>query len=131
MIRFFLILFLFAYTISGFAQDSKIASIVRQKEIKTEYYEMTEAGSKVLYLPMEFGKSDFTYDQQEAIKRLENSIIARIDLVYSDYPGNQDFSPLTKKRFESLQKLLPKVFNNSSIQFRKVSQTIGTQSSTA
>jgi len=125
MIRFFLILFLFTYTISGFAQDSKIASIVRQKEIKTEYYEMTEAGSKVLYLPMEFGKSDFTYDQQEAIKRLENSIIARIDLVYSDYPSNQDFSPLTKKRFESFQKLLPKVFNNSSIQFRKVRQTIG------
>ena len=125
MIRAFIVLWMLVYSVTAFTQDPRLAAILKQKEIKTEYYEMTEAGSKVLYLPMEFGKPDFTYDQQEAIKKLENAIIARIDLVYSDYPSNHDFSPLTKKRLENLQKLLPKVFGSSTIQFRRIRQTIG------
>ena len=125
MLRFSLSQILLIIYFWGFSQDSRITALVKQKEIKTDYYEMAEVGSKILYLQMEYGKPDFTADQQQAIKRLENTIIARIDLVYSDYPSSQDFSPLTKKRFENLQKILPGVFKNPSIQFRKVRQTIG------
>src|SRR5258705_2481642 len=123
MSRLFL-LFLFAISTTGFSQTNRMAAILKETEIKIDYYEMAEAGNWVLYLPMEFGKSAFTYGQEDAINKLKNADIARIDLVYSDYPARQDFGPLNKKRFEALQKLLPSIFNNGVIEFRKVRQTI-------
>lgn len=106
--------------------QNNISSIVKQSEILTAYYEMATAGSKVLYLPMNYGKSDFSAQQKEAIKSLNNAVITRIDLAYSDYPAKADFSPLTKARLEALQKILPNVFSDRTIEFRKVRQTIGT-----
>ncbi|AEW00156.1 hypothetical protein A4D02_28515 [Niastella koreensis] len=111
-------------SLKGYCQNS-ITSSVTAKEIFRPYYELTEAGGKVLYLPMDYGRSDFSNNQKEAIKRLENAVIVRIDLVYSDYPARTDFSLLTKKRLESLQRIIPKVFLDKSIEFRKIRQTIG------
>lgn len=87
------------------------------------HYEMTVAGCKVLYLPMEFAKSDFTSQQQEIIKSLQNAIVICVDLVYSDYPAGTDFSSLTQRRLETLQKLLPGVFTMRNMRFRKYRQT--------
>ena len=84
--------------------QNRITSILKQGEVLNDYYEMAIAGSKVLYLPMEYGKSEFTYQQTEAIKKLKNANIIRVDLVYSDYPPKIDLNPLTKKRLEALQK---------------------------
>ena len=125
MVRVFLFFAISGFAATAFSQSPRIASILKQKEIKIEFYEMSEAGSKVLYLPMSFGESEFTFDQKDAIKQLENTTIARIDLVYSDYPSKQDFTPLTKKRLENLQKLIPRVFDNTDIELRKIRQTIG------
>ncbi len=125
MIRIILIFCFLFSSILAFSQTQRIADILKDKEIKTEYYELAAAGSKVLFLPMEFGKSIFTYSQQDAIKNLKNANIARIDLVYSDYPSNQNFSPLTKKRLESLHKILPELLDKPGIEFRKIRQTIG------
>ncbi|OQP56453.1 hypothetical protein [Niastella populi] len=111
-------------SLKGYCQNS-ITSSVTAKEIFRPYYELTEAGGKVLYLPMDYGRSDFSNNQKEAIKRLENAVIVRIDLVYSDYPARTDFSLLTKRRLESLQRIIPKVFLDKSIEFRKIRQTIG------
>lgn len=110
--------------LKGYCQNS-ITSLVSAKEVFISYYELTEAGSKVLYLPMEYGRSNFSNNQKEAIKRLENAAIVRIDLVYTDYPAGADFSLLTKKRLEALQRIIPKVFLDKTIEFRKIRQTIG------
>lgn len=91
-------------SLKGYCQNS-ITSLVTAKEIFRPYYKLTEAGSKVLYLPMDYGRPDFSNNQKEAIKRLENATIIRIDLVYSDYPAGADFSLLTKKRLEALQRI--------------------------
>lgn len=106
--------------------QNTVSSVVKKSEILTAYYEMTAGGSKVLYLPMNYGESDFSAQQKDAIKNLNNAIITRIDLAYSDYPAKADFSPLTKRRLEALQKILPNVFLDRNIEFRKIRQTIGT-----
>ena len=111
--------------ISTFCQNS-VSSVAQQREEFTPYYEMAAAGSKVLYLPMDYGKSAFSYQQAEVIKSLTNATIVRIDLVYTDYPAKTDFSPLTKKRLEALQKVSPSVFSDKNIEFRKIRQTIAT-----
>jgi len=131
MLRHFLLSLFVIISIAGIAQPGKIAEILKTPETKIDYYDLAEAGSWILYLPMEFGKSAFTYGQEDAITKLKNADVARVDLVYSDYPARQDFGPLNKKRFESLQKLLPLIFTNSNIEFRKVRQTIAKTKRTA
>jgi hypothetical protein len=119
-----LITLIILISLQSYCQNS-ITSLVKDKEIFRPYYRLTEAGSKVLYLPMDYGRPDFSNNQKEAIKRLENAVIIRIDLVYSDYPAMADFSLLTKKRLEALQRIIPKVFLDKTIEFRKIRQTIG------
>jgi len=118
------------FSLPVFCQSS-ILSVVEQREVLTPYYEMISAGSKVLYLPMDFGRSAFTYDQEDALRNLQNAEVVRIDLVYSDYPAKADLSLLTKKRLETLHKVLPSVFLDTRVGFRKVRQTIGTTKATA
>ncbi len=73
---------------------------------------------------MEYGKSNFTLNQLAAISELKNSIIAGIDLVYSDYPAKSDFTLLNRKRLQSLHKILPGIFNDEKIAFNKIRQTM-------
>ncbi|GGB15416.1 hypothetical protein [Puia dinghuensis] len=115
---------------SAFCQ-SGLSSIVRQREIFTPYYEMTSAGGKVLYLPMNYGRSAFSYKQEAAVKSLKNATVVRVDLVYSDYPAKADFSLLTKRRLETLQKMLPAIFSDKNIEFRKIRQTLATTKAVA
>jgi hypothetical protein len=106
-----------------FAQTTKIDSILNEPEIKAPYYEMTESGSKVMYLQMSYGKSSFSATQSAFIKELKQADIRGIDLVYSDYPPKGDFKTLNKKRLESLREILPPAFSNTKITFRKIRQT--------
>ena len=117
-------------SIGAFCQNT-LLTILRQSETLTSYYELTAAGAKILYLPMDYGRSTLSSEQAEAISILKNTQIARIDLVYSDYPAKTDFSSLTQKRLLALQKALPAVFANKNIQFRKIRQTIGSTRSVA
>lgn len=107
-----------------FAQQTKLSVFLKDPEVKVDYYDMAEAGGFVLYLPMSYGKSDFTFLQENAIQKLKGATIARVDLVYSDYPAGQDFSSLNKKRIERLNKLMPSLFDDSTAEFRKIRQTI-------
>jgi hypothetical protein len=105
------------------AQVKKIDSILKMREIKTPYYMMDEAGCKVMYLPLEYGKFKFTVNQAVFVQELKNANIAGVDLVYSDYPAKSDFTALSRKRLESLNKILPGLFTNENTRFRKIRQT--------
>jgi hypothetical protein len=118
------ILLIFCISNNAIAQNA-ISSIVDQCENFTATYEMTAAGGKVLYLPIGYGKGEFSYLPKEIIKSLDSAIIARVDLVYSDYPVGKNFSLLTRRRLEALQKILPDIFLRKNIEFRKLSQTAG------
>jgi hypothetical protein len=84
---------------------------------------MDEAGCKVMYLPLDYGKFKFTVTQSVFVKELANANIAGVDLVYTDYPAKSDFTVLNKKRLESLYKILPGLFSDNKIRFRKIRQT--------
>lgn len=114
---------IFFTVVKVFPQSKQIDAILKSPEIKMPFYEMSVSGSKVMYLPMEYGKSDFTINQLVAIKELQNADIAGIDLVYTDYPAKADFSILSRKRLATLNKVFPAVFLNDKINFRKIRQT--------
>src|SRR6187549_2223592 len=96
MRKIILLSFFFFSSYASYAQSAGITRVLKAPEAKKDYYEMVEAGSWVLYLPMEFGKSNFSFSQETAIKKLKDANIARVDLVYSDYPAGQDFTALNK-----------------------------------
>jgi hypothetical protein len=118
-----LLLLLLTFSLGAFSQIKRIDNILKLSEIKQDYYEMEISGSKVMYLPMEYGKSNFTINQLVGMNELKNADIAGIDLVYSDYPAKADFSLLNRKRLEALNKILPEIFLQDRIAFRKVRQT--------
>src|SRR5262245_51666128 len=94
MRRTIILLFaVFFSSLFSYSQQPRIAAVLKATETKIPYYEMEEAGGWVLYLPMEYGKSTFSFVQETAIQRLKDAEIARVDLVYSDYPAGQDFTP--------------------------------------
>ncbi len=111
------------FTLTAIGQVKKIDSILKMREIKEPVYLMDEAGCKVMYLPLEYGKFKFTVNQSAFVQELKNANIAGIDLVYSDYPAKSDFTSLSRKRFESLYKILPTLFADKSIRFRRIRQT--------
>ena len=76
-----------------------------------------------IWLEMSFGKSDLV--NVEILEKLavENRQIARIDLVYSDYPKNQSFEKLNTRRLNTLLKVLPNLNLVSNLEFRLVRQT--------
>jgi hypothetical protein len=79
----------------------------------------------------EAGYYIFPWSLVNPLLLIKDAEIARVDLVYSDYPSGHDFTPLNTKRLESLQKILPDMFGTSSIDFRKVRQTIAKTKATA
>ncbi|MBS1510391.1 MAG: hypothetical protein JST86_06110 [Bacteroidetes bacterium] len=112
------------------AQNVSIESILKLPEVKENYYAPVQTGSKAVYLPMHFGKSEFGINQLAVINELKKAQVVRVDLVYSDYPSKMDFSPLNRKRLESLYKILPGLFRNE-IEFRKIRQTAFNNKETA
>jgi hypothetical protein len=110
--------------VNGFCQNT-LPTVLRQGEVLTPFYELIPAGCKVLYLPMEYAGSTFSFGQQDAAGKLKNATVMRIDLVYSDYPAKADFSALTERRLKALHQALPSVFSDTTIEFRKIRQTSG------
>lgn len=114
-----------------FAQQGKITGILAQPEIREEKYQVEESGSKVLFLPMQFGKAELTVKQRVYLTRLAKAQIAGIDLVYSDYPPQKNFSALNRKRLQNLSRVLPAAFTGDDILFRKIRQTGGADKTSA
>ena len=63
-----LIPFFFSF-LDAFSQSKRIDSMLKLPEVKQGYYQMEVSGSKVMYLQMEYGKSDFTISQNEGLGR--------------------------------------------------------------
>ncbi|MGC4036767.1 MAG: hypothetical protein QM764_12480 [Chitinophagaceae bacterium] len=123
----FVILALLILSLQVSAQVRGIDKILQSPETKVDFYTVAEAGCRVMYLPMEFGKSDFTFLQKEFLEKLDSSIVIGVDLVYTDFPKKTDFFPLNKKRLEHLQRIFPALFDNDKIAFRKFRQNAETK----
>ncbi|MFT5915071.1 MAG: hypothetical protein ACJAWV_002057 [Flammeovirgaceae bacterium] len=79
--------------------------------------------TKHIWLEMAFG--GWAILNPAVAKKAKSYVVPfdRVDILYSDYPKNNHFNSLNKKRLESLKKLLPNLFSNPAIQFRIIKQT--------
>lgn len=98
-----------------------IKETVRFKDtIKIEKYRPSDNGFDVKQIKMLPGGSDIL--NMNEIKFLKNQTITQVDLVYSDYPKDADFSELNRKRILELYIHLPEAFKGTMIKWNLVKQ---------
>ncbi|MBA3663542.1 MAG: VWA domain-containing protein [Bacteroidetes bacterium] len=116
---FFFSGWLFSLVIYG--QASVSFNIRVGDTVKVEKYEFQEIGFSSYSLSIDPG--DYRIRNTTAARLLNFETITAIDLVYTDYPADEDFSELNRKRIVELYMHVPKAFNKNFIHWRIVKQT--------
>jgi hypothetical protein len=88
----------------------KIKSILETKEKEIPVYKFKNH-TTCMTIQMDFGKSKSEYHFIDSL--LDDCEIINIDLVYTDYPKEEDFYKLNYKRLKYLNKLLPSAFKSN------------------
>jgi hypothetical protein len=120
-ILFLLITSLLSYFFAK--SQTKIDDILSKKDNYLSFYENKIMGCKILYLPMEYGKHNFSLTQLIALEGLKDANVVNIDLVFTDYPKGINLYGLNKKRLMSLFKLIPNIALDNKITYNKIRQT--------
>jgi len=71
-------------------------------------------------------KTDFAKavpNNPEIIDQINSADVRQVDLIFSDFPKDQNFDPLNKSRLWELQKLLPNLFKKQGVKWRLIRQT--------
>lgn len=131
MTRTYLISFIFLFTIvlPFHSQNQlKIREIFRFKDTTVvERYQEDQTPFKTVRLRMDV--ASYRIVNVNDADLLANQTITRVDLVYTDYPKDADFTELTRKRLLELNIHLPQTMNSSVIEWNLVKQTGPTSSS--
>lgn len=103
------------------AQMSMGLKIKFSDSIDVKKYEPEDNGFK--YKAVATQPGEYTYDNEAALRILNQETITQVDLVYSDFPAGDDFSDLNRKRIIELYMHCPNAFNKQIIKWRIVRQT--------
>ena len=120
-----LLLMLCQWSFSQF--DSVIISpdlLSQSKETKIARYDISRQSQYIIYLPMNYSKFLFTEADKQLFYSLRDTMIERIDLVYTVFKRSASFDQvqLNKERYEMLQQYFPAAFNNNIIDWNLMAQ---------
>jgi hypothetical protein len=87
-------------------------------------FDETRKSDYILYFPMKYAKFIFTADDKKILESIHDTIVERIDLVYTVFKRDKKFDQvkLNKDRFEMLQNHFPEAFTSNLIEWRLVGQ---------
>ncbi|MDB5229301.1 MAG: hypothetical protein JWN76_106 [Chitinophagaceae bacterium] len=119
-----LLIFFFLLYAVGYGQDNRFTdSILDHHLIKLPVYTVSDIGNDYMVLKMNYSKSDFT--DTTGIHLLNHAQILSIDLVFTDYPNNDELRQLNINRLKSLQRLLPFSLQQHDIRWQVIRQMNG------
>ncbi|MCH2023293.1 MAG: hypothetical protein MK207_12525 [Saprospiraceae bacterium] len=125
----FLIIFVLCYCQMTNAQimDSVIVSpelLSQAKEIEIPQYDISRKSKYIIYLPMNYSKFLFTEDDKKLFFTLRDTLIERIDLVYTVFRRSKTFDQveLNRERYKMFQNHFPQAFNNNLIDWNLIAQ---------
>lgn len=114
------ILFIFL-SIGSFAQASRTADdIINQPEKKAGIYRISGTYLGTSVVNMNYGSSEILSVMNK--KELQKVEIIQIDLVYTNYPKEQDITELNKQRILNMLSIRPDLIKNESISWSIVRQ---------
>lgn len=103
------------------AQSVALHFDIRADTVRLPTYKFTSIGENQTFLSMAYGYYNL---HTTAMQRfLENKVIQKIELLYTDYPKGADFELLNKRRLAALFILAPHVFSDARIEWQFVIQT--------
>ncbi len=96
-------------TIIAFIANSQtnrfIDSVLVNNIVRLPAYQLAKVGNETLVLQMDFGSSIFI--DTIGVYKLQNAQILSVDLLFTDYPTNQNLMALNKRRLQALVDLVP------------------------
>lgn len=96
-------------TIIAFIANSQtnrfIDSVLVDNIVRLPAYQLAKVGNETLVLQMDFGSSIFI--DTIGVYKLQNAQILSVDLLFTDYPTNQNLMALNKRRLQALVDLVP------------------------
>lgn len=113
------LLFCAVLTLSAFAAEDPAGAFAHPERVSK--YVQSAPGGKLLVIPMDFA-GDRT-DVSRAADSIAHAQIARVDIVYTDYPKGKDLTALNKRRLECLRRIAPDLFSAEGIEWRLIQQT--------
>ena len=131
MIKFYLILLSIFYLIQleTYAQNEETIVVTpdllsRSKEKEIAQYDISRKSKYIIYLPMNYSKFLFSESDKSLFKSLQDTMIERIDLVYTVFRRSETFDQvnLNRERYEMLQSFFPEAFDNNLIDWNLFAQ---------
>lgn len=108
-------------------QDSMVVTpefLAQLQEVEVPKFDESRESEYIIYFPMKYAKFLFTDEDRATFLTLSDTIIERIDLVYTVFRREKSFDQekLNRERYEMLQKNFPQAFNNNLIDWNLVAQ---------
>lgn len=96
----------------------------KAKELVLPQYDVSRQSPYIIYLPMDYSRFLFTEDDKQLFETLKDTLIERIDLVYTVFRRSETFDQvqLNKERYEMFQNYFPQAFNNNLIDWNLMAQ---------
>lgn len=102
-------------------EQRKATDLVAQKEVKQAYYHLKTGLTGAIVLSMPYGEPDIITETDR--KKIKESLVLRIDLVFSDFPKAYDLKKLNLKRVQEIAKIRKDLVSNPDIEWRIIRQT--------
>lgn len=127
----FIILILALFFAFQTAHSQQMDSVVvtpqllsKAKEFELPKYDVTRKSKYIIYLEMNYSKFLFDDATKQLFYELRDTMIERIDLVYTVFRRSKTFDQvkLNKERYEMLQQYFPQAFNNNLIDWNLMAQ---------
>ncbi len=122
-IKLLFLFFFFSLLININAQKTLKVNIRASGDtLNTDIYipQAPEPGTNELVLPMQYGS--YELQNVKALKKIKNSVITEIKLVYTAFPKDIDLDELNRKRLAALYIECPTIFDNYLTQWKFVAQ---------
>ncbi|MDZ4757411.1 MAG: hypothetical protein SGJ10_04615 [Bacteroidota bacterium] len=112
------------YAHASYAQVVSFKYLIEQTPVvKMPVYRYSPG--EIVKIHMSFAKAETDSNLRKNISSIRNSIIDRIDLVYTKYKLNDSFDQkkLNTQRLKKLYSIMPEIFDNSTVEWNIIEQT--------
>ncbi|MCP4443434.1 MAG: hypothetical protein GY810_31410 [Aureispira sp.] len=112
----------------GYSQGDKVivtpTFLSKMQEVEVPQFDDSRESEYIIYFPMKYAKFLFTDEDRETFLTLSDTIIERIDLVYTVFRREKSFDQekLNRERYDMLQENFPQAFNNNLIDWNLIAQ---------
>jgi hypothetical protein len=130
MIKFILAVCILFFCNCTAAQNKNIAAIITKNTVRQPVYITAHAANeKSTFIYCDFAKAPLNF--KDSVINFDTVQVTAIDLVFTDFPSDNDLIKLNTERIENLFTKYPSLAKNKTIAWKAVRQTDGAEKDSA